>query len=188
MRLLLWQMFAGTRGGYNRGFILKYFIDKQYDLDQLAEGLSLDRKTTIHHLDILTKNGIITAEGDKGDKYGGTYFLSKAMEENLNNFNKIWEKIRIDEFEVRRNKNIFAVSLVALILAMFVPVSTLFLALILMYLFVPVSTLFLALILMHLFVPPIFALSTMLFQGISVISKELKRLPLSEKKIIVISI
>ncbi len=82
-------MFAGTRGGYNRGFILKYFIDKQYDLNQLAEALSLDYKTTVHHLDILT---------------------------------------------------------------------------------------------------PIFALSTMFFQGISVISKELKRLPMSEKKIIVISI
>lgn len=50
----------------------------------------MDYKTIRHHLDILVKNGVITMEGDK---YGAMYFLSKAMEANLNEFNQIWEKI-----------------------------------------------------------------------------------------------
>lgn len=50
----------------------------------------MDYKTIRHHLDVLTKNGIITMEGDK---YGAMYFLSKTMEANLNEFNQIWEKI-----------------------------------------------------------------------------------------------
>ena len=83
-------MFAGTRGGYTRGFILKHLIDKPYNANQLAEALNIDDKTARHHLDVLAKNGIITTEGDK---YGKTYSLSGSMEANLNGFNKIWEKI-----------------------------------------------------------------------------------------------
>ncbi len=45
----------------------------------------MDYKTIRHHLDILIKNEIITMEGDK---YGAVYFLSKAMEANLNEFNE----------------------------------------------------------------------------------------------------
>ncbi|OGH07501.1 MAG: hypothetical protein A2W22_01125 [Candidatus Levybacteria bacterium RBG_16_35_11] len=186
-------MFAGTRGGYNRGFILKKFIDKPCDVSQLAEGLNLDYKTTINQFDILTKNGIITTQDDKNGKL---YFLSKVMKENLNIFNKIWENIKINELEVRRNKNDFVgeenvddfalsflrnnrknksiliLSFVAFILA----------------LFVPISTLFLTLVLVLLFVPPILALVTLLIEGIAVISMELNSLQLSEKKQIVISI
>jgi len=83
-------MFAGTRGGYNRRFILKCLIDKPHNANQLAEALNIDYKTARHHLDVLAKNGIITIEGDKNGKI---YFLSKVMEANLNDFNKIWEKI-----------------------------------------------------------------------------------------------
>jgi len=90
MNRLLWQMFAGTRGGYTRGFILKQLIEKPYNANQLAEALKIDYKTTRHHLDVLAKNGIITTEGDK---YGKIYFLSKNLRANLNDFNQIWKKI-----------------------------------------------------------------------------------------------
>ena len=89
MNILLWYMLAGTLGGYNRGFILKYLTDK-HNSNQLAEALNIDDKTARHHLDVLAKNGIITTEGDK---YGKTYSLSGSMEANQNGFNKIWEKI-----------------------------------------------------------------------------------------------
>ncbi len=70
--------------------ILKNLIDRPYNANQLAESMDMDYKTIRHHLDVLVKNGVITMEGDK---YGAMYFISKAMEANLDEFNKIWEKI-----------------------------------------------------------------------------------------------
>jgi len=90
VKRLLWQLFAGTRGGYKRGFILKHLIDKPHNANQLAEALNMDYKTARHHLEVLTRNGIIRTEGNK---YGKIYFPSKVMEENLNEFNQIWEKL-----------------------------------------------------------------------------------------------
>ena len=92
MNTLLWQMLAGTLGGYTRGSILNMLADKPYNTNQLAEALNLDYQTTSHHLDVLANNGIITTESDK---YCGIYFLSKDMEANLKNFNQIWEKINL---------------------------------------------------------------------------------------------
>ena len=89
MKRLLWQMLAGTLGGYTRGFILKKLADKPYDKNQLAEALNIDYQTTGHHLDVLAKNGIITTT------YDNKYFLSKEMEANLKDFNQIWEKINL---------------------------------------------------------------------------------------------
>ena len=70
--------------------ILKNLIDRPYNANQLAESMGMDYKTIRHHLDVLVKNGVITMEGDK---YGAMYFISKAMEANLDEFNQIWEKI-----------------------------------------------------------------------------------------------
>ena len=57
MNTLLWQMLAGTRGGYTRGSILNMLADKPYNTNQLAEALNIDYQTTSHHLDILANNG-----------------------------------------------------------------------------------------------------------------------------------
>ena len=89
-RLFWWHMFAGTRGGYTRGFILNLLTEKPYNASQLAQGLNIDYETTRYHLDVLAKNGVITFGGDKYDK---TFFPSNALEANLKEFNKIWEKI-----------------------------------------------------------------------------------------------
>jgi DNA-binding transcriptional ArsR family regulator len=93
MNRLLWYMFAGTRGGYTRGLILKHLTNNPYNANQLAEALNIDYKTIRHHLDVLAKKGIITIEGSRYDKI---YFPSKAVEANLNEFNKIWEKVSLD--------------------------------------------------------------------------------------------
>lgn len=70
--------------------ILKNLIDRPYNANQLSESIDMDYKTIRHHLDVLVKNGIITIEGEK---YGAMYFISKAMEANLDVFNQIWEKV-----------------------------------------------------------------------------------------------
>jgi DNA-binding transcriptional ArsR family regulator len=70
--------------------MLKLLIDRPYNANQLAETMSMDYKTIRHHLDVLTKNGVITMEGDK---YGAMYFISRTMEANINEFHQIWEKI-----------------------------------------------------------------------------------------------
>ena len=192
MNILLWYLFAGTRGGYNRGFILKKFIDKPCDASQLAEDLGLDYKTTIYQFEIFMKNGIISAQDEK---YGKFYFISKVMEENLHVFNKIWENIRINEFEVRRNMNVFrgdknvadfALSFIrnnrknkSILIVSFVAL--------ILTLFVPISAIYLTFVLILLFVPPILSFLTILIEGISLISKELNSLQLSEEKQIVIS-
>ena len=84
MNTLLWQMLAGTRGGYTRGSILNMLADKPYNTNQLAEALNIDYQTTSQHLDIFANNGIITTDSEK---YCRIYFLSKYMEANLKNFN-----------------------------------------------------------------------------------------------------
>ncbi len=70
--------------------MLNLLIDRPYNANQLAEAMNMDYKTIRHHLDVLTKNGVITMEGDK---YGAMYFISKTMEANINEFHQIWEKI-----------------------------------------------------------------------------------------------
>ncbi len=47
MNRLLWYMFAGTRGGYTRGFILKHLTDKPYDASLLTDALKIDYKNAI---------------------------------------------------------------------------------------------------------------------------------------------
>jgi len=90
LKKLLWYLIAGTRGGQTRAVILRRLIDRPYNANQLAESMNMDYKTIRHHLDVLVKNGIVTIEGDK---YGAMYFISKAMEVNLDEFYQIWEKI-----------------------------------------------------------------------------------------------
>lgn len=81
---LLRYLMTGTRGGNTRALIVNHLTDRPYNANQLSEALNLDYKTVRHHLDVLIKNGIIT----KGNGYPAIYFLSKNMEENLNEFNR----------------------------------------------------------------------------------------------------
>jgi len=55
----------------------------------LAEELNLDYKTVRHHLDVLTKNNLLTFTGSK---YGKMYFISPPLEESYEVFIEIWDK------------------------------------------------------------------------------------------------
>jgi len=94
LKYLLGWLIAGTRGGPARAQIIESLRRVPQNANQLANMLNMDYRTVRHHLKVLEKNGIITSAGER---YGTTYFLSSAMEENYMLFEEILEKIRKKE-------------------------------------------------------------------------------------------
>ena len=90
LKYLLGWLIAGTRGGPTRAKIIEALRNSPQNANQLAVSLNMDYKTMRHHLDVLEKNKIITLIGDR---YGATYFLSQAMEDNYAVFEEIIQKI-----------------------------------------------------------------------------------------------
>lgn len=87
--LLLW-IFTGTRGGPNRARIIDILQDEPMNTNQLRITLNLDYRTVKHHLDVLVDNDLIYS---LGSGYGSMYFLTQKMEENIEEFEKIWGSI-----------------------------------------------------------------------------------------------
>ena len=87
---LFWWILGGSAGGYNRIRILQELTKTPRNANELATLLQLDYKTVRHHLDLLEKNRLITS---MGDKYGLLYFPSNLLEENIQYFNEICEKL-----------------------------------------------------------------------------------------------
>ncbi len=87
---LLWWILAGSAGGFNRTRILHEILKTPRNANELTTLLKLDYKTTRHHLEMLEKNRLITAVGNK---YGTLYFPSELLEENMHFFKEICGKI-----------------------------------------------------------------------------------------------
>jgi DNA-binding transcriptional ArsR family regulator len=100
LKHLLGWLIAGTRGGVTRAEIINALKERPQNANQLANTLKRDYRTIKHHLEVLSKNGMITSIGEG---YGRTYFLSERLEENYSLFeemlNKIWEKEKRRENE-----------------------------------------------------------------------------------------
>ena len=60
--------------------------------NQIATKLRIDYKTVLHHLRVLSENGLIIT--DARDKYGAAYFLTPLMENNYISFQEILQKIK----------------------------------------------------------------------------------------------
>ena len=88
--LLLWFIFAGTRGGDNRIKIFDLLIKNPLNINKISEKLQLDYKTIQHHMRILEKNNLVTK---MGDKYGILYFISNYMEKNIESYYSIKNKL-----------------------------------------------------------------------------------------------
>ena len=58
--------------------------------NQLSRELEMDYKTVRHHLNVLLKNHLIL---EVGQGYGAQYFQSPELEQNYEEFLKIWERI-----------------------------------------------------------------------------------------------
>jgi DNA-binding transcriptional ArsR family regulator len=90
-RRLLWFLFAGSKGGFNRMKIIDLIKEKPYNINQLAESLGLDYKAVQHHISVLEKNNLVTK---MGEKYGVLYFFSNYLESNIEAFNEVRSKIK----------------------------------------------------------------------------------------------
>jgi DNA-binding transcriptional ArsR family regulator len=90
LKYLLGWLIAGTRGGPTRAKIIEALKETPQNANQLATLLKMDYKTMRHHLEVLEKNKMITSVGDR---YGATYFLSQALEDNYSLFEEIVKKI-----------------------------------------------------------------------------------------------
>jgi DNA-binding transcriptional ArsR family regulator len=80
-----------SKGGANRAKILELINSRPANANQISEELSLDYKTVVHHLRVLSENGLVITENK--DSYGATYFLTPLMEKNITSFREILARI-----------------------------------------------------------------------------------------------
>ena len=92
VRRILWWVFTGNRGGPNRARVVVALKEQPLNANQLAQKLGLDYKTIRHHLDVLLKNKLLV---EVGEGYGAMYFLAPELEENYEEFQRIWERIGV---------------------------------------------------------------------------------------------
>jgi DNA-binding transcriptional ArsR family regulator len=88
---LLWYLVGSTKGDATRARILNFINAQPANANQLATELKLDYKTIVHHLDVLSKNGLIIT--DNKESYGAAYFLTPLMEKNYELLKEILAKI-----------------------------------------------------------------------------------------------
>ncbi len=89
IKMLLWSIFAGSKGCINRVKIVLQLKKTPLNTNQLSQQLKLDYKVIERHVEILGKNELVPIVGDK---YGSTYFLSSLLESNLKLFNEVADK------------------------------------------------------------------------------------------------
>ena len=78
-------------------------MERPYNANQLSEALELDYRTMRHHLDVLTKNHVLAKP--EGKAYGSMYFVSGAMETEMEVFEKIKASIAGDSVKILAKGN-----------------------------------------------------------------------------------
>lgn len=89
---VLWYLIASSRGGANRAKIIDLVNSRPANANQIAAELKLDYKTVLHHLKVLTENGLVITENR--ESYGATYFLTPLMEKNYQSFQEILARVK----------------------------------------------------------------------------------------------
>ncbi|HPR42315.1 MAG TPA: winged helix-turn-helix domain-containing protein [Candidatus Methanofastidiosa archaeon] len=90
---ILWWLFSGTKGGYNRALLLLETIKEPQNANQLSQSLGLDYKTVRHHLNVLEKNNVLECVGSG---YGNCYFPREFDEVEKSTLNHIFEKMGLE--------------------------------------------------------------------------------------------
>jgi len=89
IKMLLWSVFAGSKGCINRVKVVLQLKKTPLNTNQLSEQLGLDYKVIERHLEILEKHELVTKVGNR---YGSTFFLSSILQSNLNLFDEVADK------------------------------------------------------------------------------------------------
>ena len=92
IRRMIWWVFTGNRGGFNRARVVATLKEQPMNANQLAEFLRMDYKTVRHHLGVLLRNRLIIGVGEG---YGIMYFIAPELEQCYDEFTKVWERIRL---------------------------------------------------------------------------------------------
>ena len=87
---LLWFVFAGSRGGFNRFRMISALRENPMNANQLSKRLGLDYKAIQHHVRVLEKNNLVEREGER---YNVACFISPFLEANMEAFDEIAGKL-----------------------------------------------------------------------------------------------
>ena len=88
-------VFTGSKGGLNRIRLISIIKKTPLNANQLAKELGLDYKAIQHHVNVLTKNNLITRVGEK---YGAVFFISTFLEVNLETFDESVTKLEQSKY------------------------------------------------------------------------------------------
>ncbi len=75
-RKLIQLLFYATRGGPTRLEIVKMLMKRPMNANEIAKSLGLDYKTVRHHLEVLTRHGLLEKVGEG---YGCVYVPSPLL-------------------------------------------------------------------------------------------------------------
>jgi len=92
LRRLLWYLLGGTRGGESRARIIIALKERPSNLNQLAIQLGVQYRLVQHHIEVLKRNSLVTATGER---YGVTYFLHPWLEAHFETFTEVAKKLRL---------------------------------------------------------------------------------------------
>jgi DNA-binding transcriptional ArsR family regulator len=93
-RRILWYLIGSTKGGVNRARIIDLINNHPANPNQIASELTLDYKTVIHHLRVLSENGLVITDNRvvRGDLFPESYHGEKLRFVQRDN-GQNWEKV-----------------------------------------------------------------------------------------------
>jgi DNA-binding transcriptional ArsR family regulator len=94
MEGVLWYLLASSRGGASRVRILRALDERPRNPNELATALDLDYSTVRHHLDVLTKNNVVSRAGDQ---YAAPYLVTDQVRANWDVVEHIFETVEGEE-------------------------------------------------------------------------------------------
>ena len=85
-KMLIWTVFAGSKGAANRIKIINLLTKNPYNINRLSEELHLDYKTIQHHVRVLETNNFVSKTDSS---YPTIYFIAPLLESSMDTFEEI---------------------------------------------------------------------------------------------------